>query len=77
MSEIWLQQSSSTLRKTTIPVTGGIEMAGVKDVLLMRFVPERAQTGLALLRVWTGATLFLRHGLEKQPALGAVHGALS
>ncbi|MGA7928413.1 MAG: hypothetical protein WCA20_20770 [Candidatus Sulfotelmatobacter sp.] len=43
-------------------------MAGVKDVLLMRFVPERAQTGLALLRMWTGATLFLRHGLEKQPA---------
>ncbi len=43
-------------------------MAGLKDVVLMRFVPERAQTGLALLRVWTGATLFLRHGLEKQPA---------
>ena len=43
-------------------------MARVKDVLLMRFVPERAQTGLALLRVLTGATLFLRHGLEKQPA---------
>jgi len=48
--------------------TGGMEMAGVKDILLMRFIPERAQAALALLRVWTGATLFLRHGLEKQPA---------
>jgi putative oxidoreductase len=43
-------------------------MAGVKDVLLMRLVPERAQAGLALLRACTGGTLFLRHGLEKQPA---------
>jgi putative oxidoreductase len=43
-------------------------MAGIKDVLLMRFVPERAQIGLAVLRVCTGATLFLRHGWEKQPA---------
>jgi len=43
-------------------------MASVKDVLRMRFVPERAQTGLAVLRVCTGAALFLRHGLEKQPA---------
>ncbi len=43
-------------------------MAGVKDVLLMRFVPERAQVGLAVLRVCTGATLFLRHGWEKNPA---------
>ncbi len=43
-------------------------MAGIKDILTMRFVPERTQAGLALLRVWTGATLFLRHGWEKQPA---------
>jgi putative oxidoreductase len=43
-------------------------MASVKDILLMRSVPERTQAGLALLRVWTGATLFLRHGWEKQPA---------
>ena len=43
-------------------------MAGMKDVLLMRFVPERSQAGLALLRVCTGATLLLRHGLEKRPA---------
>ena len=43
-------------------------MASAKDVLLMRFFPERAQTGLALLRVCTGATLFIRHGWEKQPA---------
>jgi putative oxidoreductase len=43
-------------------------MASVKDILVMRFVPERTQAGLALLRVWTGATLFLRHGWEKQPA---------
>lgn len=43
-------------------------MADVKDVLLMRFVPERTQAGLAILRIWTGATLFLRHGWEKQPA---------
>jgi putative oxidoreductase len=34
----------------------------------MRFFPERTQAGLALLRVCTGVTLFLRHGLEKQPA---------
>lgn len=46
-------------------------MAGVQDVLLMRFVPEWTQAGLAGLRVWTGATLFLRHGWEKQPAHGA------
>ncbi len=43
-------------------------MTSVKDVLSMRFVPERGQAGLAVLRVCTGATLFLRHGLEKQPA---------
>jgi len=43
-------------------------MAGVKDILLMPFVPARTQAGLAVLRVWTGATLFLRHGWEKQPA---------
>ena len=43
-------------------------MAGIKNILLMRFVPERSQLGLALLRVWIGATLFLRHGWEKQPA---------
>ena len=43
-------------------------MAGITDILTMRFIPERAAAGLALLRVWTGATLFLRHGLEKQPA---------
>jgi putative oxidoreductase len=34
----------------------------------MRFVPSRAQAGLALLRVCTGAILFLRHEWEKQPA---------
>ena len=45
-------------------------MASVKDILLMRLVPDRTQAGLALLRVWTGATLFLRHGWEKQPAHG-------
>ena len=43
-------------------------MADLKGLLLMRFVPERSQAGLALLRIWTGATLFLRHGWEKQPA---------
>ena len=43
-------------------------MTSVKDVLSMRFVSERGQAGLAVLRVCTGATLFLRHGLEKQPA---------
>jgi putative oxidoreductase len=43
-------------------------MADVKGVLTMRFIPERTQAGLALLRVWTGVTLFLRHGWEKQPA---------
>lgn len=34
----------------------------------MRFIPERTEAGRALLRVCTGATLFLRHGWEKQPA---------
>jgi uncharacterized membrane protein YphA (DoxX/SURF4 family) len=43
-------------------------MAGIKDVLSMRFLPGRPQIGLAVLRVLTGATLFLRHGLKKQPA---------
>ncbi len=43
-------------------------MASVKDILWMRLVPERTEAGLALLRIWTGATLFLRHGWEKQPA---------
>jgi putative oxidoreductase len=43
-------------------------MAGIKDIVTMRFLPERAAAGLALLRVCTGAVLFLRHGLEKQPA---------
>lgn len=43
-------------------------MAGMKDILLMRFVPERTDCGLAWLRICTGVTLFLRHGLEKQPA---------
>jgi putative oxidoreductase len=47
---------------------GEVTMPNVKDVLLMRFVPERPQVGLAILRVWTGATLFMRHGWEKQPA---------
>jgi putative oxidoreductase len=43
-------------------------MTGIKNVVLMRFVPERTQVGLAVLRVWFGATLLIRHGLEKQPA---------
>ena len=40
----------------------------ITDILTMRFIRERAAAGLALLRVWTGAVLFLRHGLEKRPA---------
>jgi putative oxidoreductase len=52
----------------TMPVVRGVSMAGVREVFFMRFIPERAQAGLALLRLWTGAMLFLRHGLEKQPA---------
>jgi putative oxidoreductase len=43
-------------------------LAKIKDILAMRFLPEGAQAGLAVLRVCTGATLFLRHGFEKQPA---------
>ena len=43
-------------------------MADFKDVLSMRFLTERPQAGLALLRICTGATLFLRHGWEKNPA---------
>lgn len=34
----------------------------------MSFVIERPQVALAILRVWVGATLFLRHGWEKNPA---------
>jgi putative oxidoreductase len=45
-----------------------VTMPNAKDILLMRFVPERPDVGLAILRAWTGATLFLRHGWEKQPA---------
>ncbi len=33
----------------------------------MRFFPARADVGLLVLRVWIGATLFLRHGWEKRP----------
>ena len=33
---------------------------------LMRFFPARADIGLLVLRVWIGATLFLRHGWEKR-----------
>jgi len=43
-------------------------MAGIKNILLMRFVPERSKAGLEVLRFCIGATLFLRHGWEKQPA---------
>jgi putative oxidoreductase len=42
-------------------------MTRLSDFLTMRFFPERPQVGLAILRVWTGATLFLRHGWEKNP----------
>lgn len=48
--------------------TEGIRTVTMKDVVLMRFFPERPEAGLALLRVCSGVTLFLRHGLEKQPA---------
>ena len=44
-----------------------MKITGVKDVVLMRFLPERAQLGLAVLRVWTGVELFLQHGWEKRP----------
>jgi putative oxidoreductase len=43
-------------------------MTSIRDLISMRLISERPQAGLALLRVWTGATLFLRHGWEKQPA---------
>ena len=43
-------------------------MAKLSDIVTMRFVPERTQTGLSVLRICTGEALFLRHGLEKQPA---------
>lgn len=43
-------------------------MASFNDFITMRFVPERTQAGLALLRICAGATLFIRHGWEKQPA---------
>lgn len=43
-------------------------MASIKKFLSLDFSPERTQAGLAILRVWIGATLFVRHGWEKQPA---------
>jgi putative oxidoreductase len=43
----------------------------IRDFLTMRFIPERPQFGLAVLRICTGAVLFLRHGWEKQPAYWA------
>jgi putative oxidoreductase len=43
-------------------------MNRIRDFITMRFIPERPLSAFALLRVWTGATLFLRHGWEKQPA---------
>jgi putative oxidoreductase len=43
-------------------------MARFSDILRMRFLPEHPQVALAILRVCTGATLFLRHGWEKNPA---------
>lgn len=43
-------------------------MAAIRDFITMRFIRETPQFGLALLRIWTGAVLFLRHGWEKQPA---------
>jgi putative oxidoreductase len=43
-------------------------MAAIRDFITMRFVRESSPSGLVLLRLWTGAVLFLRHGWEKQPA---------
>jgi putative oxidoreductase len=43
-------------------------MRAFRDILTTSFAPPKTQFGLALLRVWTGATLFFRHGWEKQPA---------
>jgi hypothetical protein len=47
---------------------GELIMSSVKDVLLMRFVPERAQCGLGALRLCTGLNFILHHGWEKRPA---------
>jgi putative oxidoreductase len=43
-------------------------MPALRNIVTMRFIPGSSQAALAVLRVVTGATLFLRHGLEKQPA---------
>jgi putative oxidoreductase len=43
------------------------KMGKAKDVLLMRFLPERTQIALTILRVWTGVELFMQHGWEKRP----------
>jgi putative oxidoreductase len=43
-------------------------MTSFRDAIVATFVPTHTELGLAVLRVSTGATLFLRHGLEKQPA---------
>jgi putative oxidoreductase len=51
------------------------KITGVKDFLLMRFLPERAQVGLTVLRIWTGVELFLQHGWEKRPERWAYYMA--
>jgi hypothetical protein len=42
-----------------------IPLSNIKNIVSMRFLPEHLQLALALLRVCTGATLFLRHAWEK------------
>ena len=42
-------------------------MSRFTELFFMKFLPARADMGLLILRVWIGATLFLRHGWEKRP----------
>jgi putative oxidoreductase len=37
----------------------------LKNILLMKFLPRCTDTGLLVLRIFVGAPLFLRHGIEK------------
>ena len=43
-------------------------MLTLKKLVLMDFVPQYTQCGLAVLRIFTGLNLFLHHGWEKNPS---------
>lgn len=42
-----------------------INAVSLKKLLSCGFVPQNADLGLLALRIWAGASLFLKHGFEK------------